>query len=81
MSMLVHRIVEYYNQRASQFIYLSSAMFWERHGEEQSMWEALFGYAEHACEAQEIFETFDDEELAFILGNRVPLFILEANYE
>jgi hypothetical protein len=56
-------------------------MFWERHGEEQSMWEALFGYAEHACEAQEIFETFDDEELAFILGNRVPLFILEANYE
>lgn len=79
--MLVHRIIHLYNTRTLQFQCLSTAMFWERQGEEQYMWEALLMYAEHEYEAAETFATFDDEDLTFLLGNRVPIFIVEAKYD
>jgi hypothetical protein len=79
--MKLENLALYYDLRACQFLALYSASECYTRKEEQHMWYELLMYAEYMHDAKQLFNTFSDAEVMMLLDGRVPLFIVEKQYD
>jgi hypothetical protein len=77
----IQKLQVYYAYRVAQFIALEFAELSFLEDDQDDMWENLFLYAEKRYDAQELFNSLDEEELIIALNNKVPMFIVETIYE
>jgi hypothetical protein len=71
----------YYHLRHQQFEALADANNSFLENEEQHMWHGLLDYAAAGYRAKELFNSFDEKDIEVLLEGRVPMFILEIEYD